>query len=135
MLVYKNAVQVYFMLSAVYHPQNAYCVAVDGNTTSEFKRRIGLLAECFPNVYVVGVGDVSWGGYEVVQGVLSCVKLLSDLRHPWKYYQYLSGFDLPLKTNLEVVRILKQLNGTANVEVSLAERKHLPRLTLAVPNS
>lgn len=53
MLVYKNAVQVYFMLSAVYHPQNAYCVAVDGNTTSEFKRRIGLLAECFPNVYVV----------------------------------------------------------------------------------
>ncbi|VDK48462.1 unnamed protein product [Anisakis simplex] len=31
--------------------------------------------------------------------------------------QYLSGFDLPLKTNREMVRIFKQLNGSFNTEV------------------
>ena len=52
-LAYKDAVQVYFMLSAVYHPQNAYCIAFDGKSSKEFKYRMELLAECFPNVFVM----------------------------------------------------------------------------------
>ncbi|KAF7635864.1 hypothetical protein Mgra_00004776 [Meloidogyne graminicola] len=40
-------------------------------------------------------------------------------------YQYLSGFDLPLKTNLEMVRIFKQLNESINIEVSLYQPHRL----------
>jgi beta-1,3-galactosyl-O-glycosyl-glycoprotein beta-1,6-N-acetylglucosaminyltransferase len=37
-------------------------------------------------------------------------------------FQYYSGFDLPLKTNLEMVRIFKQLNGTNIGEVTIGGR-------------
>lgn len=53
MLVHSRATQVYFMMSAVYQPQNAYCISVDGKSTAEFKRQMRLLAECFPNIHVM----------------------------------------------------------------------------------
>ncbi|KAH7708842.1 GLY-15 protein [Aphelenchoides avenae] len=53
MLVYKNAPQVYFMLSELYQPQNAFCIAVDAKATPEFKERMALLSECFSNIFVL----------------------------------------------------------------------------------
>lgn len=53
MLVHSRVTQVYFMISAVYQPQNAYCIAVDGKSTAEFKRQMHLLADCFPNIHVM----------------------------------------------------------------------------------
>ncbi|KAH7696139.1 GLY-15 protein, partial [Aphelenchoides avenae] len=53
LLVYKNAPQVYFMLSELYQPQNAFCIAVDSKATPEFKERMALLSECFPNIFVL----------------------------------------------------------------------------------
>uniref|UniRef100_A0A915DY69 Uncharacterized protein n=1 Tax=Ditylenchus dipsaci TaxID=166011 RepID=A0A915DY69_9BILA len=49
---------------------------------------------------------------------MTCLRYLSQLNHQWKYVQYLSGVDVPLKTNLEMVRIFKRLNGTINAEVT-----------------
>lgn len=37
-------------------------------------------------------------------------------------FQYFSGFDLPLKTNLEMVRIFKQLNKTVIGEATYGGR-------------
>lgn len=53
MLVHDHASQVSFMLSAIYQPQNAYCIAVDGKSSAEFKDRMDLLADCFPNIFVM----------------------------------------------------------------------------------
>ncbi|KAH7708844.1 GLY-15 protein [Aphelenchoides avenae] len=117
MLVYQNAPQVYFMLSELYQPQNAFCVAVDAKATPEFKERMALLSECFPNVFVLGVGDVQWGSYEIVRSVYRCFKHLAESQHTWEYYQYLSGVSAPLKTNLEMVRIFKQFGGALVVNV------------------
>ncbi|KAH7704170.1 GLY-15 protein [Aphelenchoides avenae] len=114
-LVHENAVQVYLMLSAIYQPQNAYCIAVDGKSSALFMERMNLLAECFPNIHVMQVGPIRWFGYEIARAVFVCLKHLSESSHPWKYFQYLSGVDLPLKTNIEMVRIFKQLNGSMNV--------------------
>ncbi|KAI1699716.1 core-2/I-Branching enzyme domain-containing protein [Ditylenchus destructor] len=47
------------------------------------------------------------------------------LRHQWKYFQYLTGFSLPLKTNLEMVRIFKRLKETVNTEVTLFQKDRL----------
>lgn len=53
LLVHSEAVQVYFLLSAIYQPQNAYCIAVDGKSSDTFKSRMALLADCFPNIDVL----------------------------------------------------------------------------------
>ena len=61
---------------------------------------------------------IEYCGPQIPEAVLACVDKLNERKHPWKYYQYLSGVDLPLKTNLEMVRIFKALNGTFNAEVT-----------------
>ncbi|KAH7708843.1 GLY-15 protein [Aphelenchoides avenae] len=127
MLVYQNAPQVYFMLSELYQPQNAFCIAVDAKATPEFKERMALLSECFPNIIVLGVGDVQWGSYEIVRGVYRCFQHLAESQHRWEYYQYLSGVEAPLKTNLEMVRIFKQFGGAAVANV--VEQKLWPNVT------
>lgn len=40
-------------MSAIYHPQNAYCVALDGKSKEEFKNGVQKLAKCFPNIKVI----------------------------------------------------------------------------------
>ncbi|KAH7694032.1 Protein GLY-15 a, partial [Aphelenchoides avenae] len=132
LLVHAEAAQVYFLLSAIYQPQNAYCIAVDGKSSATFKRRMVLLADCFPNVDVLFVGKVDWGSYEIVRGVFDCLRHLTALDHPWRYYQYRSGVDVPLKTNLEMVRIFKQLNGSSNVYIEPALDKQLEPRTQSV---
>ncbi|KAH7723888.1 Protein GLY-15 a [Aphelenchoides avenae] len=132
LLVHSEAVQVYFLLSAIYQPQNAYCIAVDGKSSDTFKSRMALLADCFPNIDVLFVGKVHWGSYEIVRGVFGCLRHLTALDHPWRYYQYRSGVDVPLKTNLEMVRIFKQLNGSSNVYIEPALDKLLEPRTQSV---
>ncbi|KAH7723855.1 Protein GLY-15 a [Aphelenchoides avenae] len=107
LLVHAEATQVYFLLSAIYQPQNAYCIAVDGKSSETFKRRMSLLADCYPNIDVLFVGEVHWASYEIVRGVFDCLRHLTALDHPWRYYQYRSGVDVPLKTNLEMNKTIE----------------------------
>ncbi|VDK48738.1 unnamed protein product [Anisakis simplex] len=118
LLIFKNAIQIYHMMSAIYHPQNAYCIAISNGSDAEFKRSVNFIGECFPNVHVMIVSNVRWGGHGVLTGVLDCLRYLAASKIEWKYFQYLSGTDLPLKTNREMVRIFKRLNGTFNSEVT-----------------
>nr|CAD2170782.1 unnamed protein product [Meloidogyne enterolobii] len=119
-LVYKSAFQVYMMMSAIYQPQNIYCISIDEKASKEFKDSILLLTDCFPNIFVMGsVGPVGWCQFGVARSLFNCLRYLTERKYDWKYFQYLSGFDLPLKTNLEMVRIFKQLHGSVNIEVSL----------------
>ncbi|KAI6227758.1 hypothetical protein M3Y99_01215400 [Aphelenchoides fujianensis] len=118
MIVYKNAAQVYYSLSSIYQPQNAYCIAVDGKSTPEFKRRMHDLAACLPHVTVIETEKIDWCGHGVLDALYSCFSNLTRSHHQWRYYQYFTGFDVPLKTNLEMVRIFKQLNGTVVTEVA-----------------
>ncbi|EYB88568.1 hypothetical protein Y032_0245g3570 [Ancylostoma ceylanicum] len=67
---------------------------------------------------LVQIGKRSqWGTYGILDNVYNCFKYLAHLKHDWKYYQYLSGSDLPLRTNLEMVRIMKALNGSINSDI------------------
>ena len=40
----------------------------------------------------------------------------------WKYIQIISGNDVPIKTNLEMVQILQIYNGSQDVELSPGHR-------------
>ena len=60
--------------------------------------------------------------------MMACVDYLARLNRDWKYYQYLSGADMPIRTNLEMVRIMKALNGSINTDVELIESNRLNHL-------
>ena len=56
-----------------------------------------------------------WGYYSVLEPELIC---LSDLWEfgSWKYFINLSGMEFPLKTNGDLVKILKAYNGSNELE-------------------
>ncbi|CAJ0595493.1 unnamed protein product [Cylicocyclus nassatus] len=115
-IVYKNFIQVMFMLSAFYRPHNEYCIAVSGSAEKSFKIAMDEVASCFDNVHVLHRPHIEWGSFEIINSTWVCVGVLARSKTNWMYYQQLSGVDVPLKTNLEMVKILKQLNNTVNSE-------------------
>ncbi|KAE9547514.1 hypothetical protein FO519_009276, partial [Halicephalobus sp. NKZ332] len=117
-IIHKNIAQVAYMISSLYQPQNIFVLVVDGDTPVEFKNKATIFGDCFNNIHIIHTTGIKWCGYGIVRGVMGAVKYLSQLNHPWKYFQYLSGVDLPLKTNLEMVRIYKQLDGAFISEIT-----------------
>ncbi|KAE9547513.1 hypothetical protein FO519_009275 [Halicephalobus sp. NKZ332] len=124
-IIHKDMSQVGYMISAFYHPQNVFVLVVDGDSPVEFKTRVDIFENCFENIHVIHTMNITWCGYGVARGVMEAVKYLSQLDHPWKYFQYLSGVDLPLKTNLEMVRIFKELDGAFISEINDFQSKRL----------
>ncbi|WKY00255.1 hypothetical protein Q1695_014811 [Nippostrongylus brasiliensis] len=121
-IVHKNAVQILFELSAFYHPQNEYCIAVS-ETAEKYVLEFMLSVEkCFPNVHVLQRPKIEWGKFEILNSTITCLKSLLQTGTKWRYFQYLSGIDAPMKTNLETVQILKQLNDTVNIYVDPFQR-------------
>ena len=116
-LVYKDIEQIERLLRAVYRPQHFYCFHVDLAGDKDVNKTYNALrniAECFDNVFVPSTRvDVVWGEFSILEAELICMEQLWKVTG-WKYYINLVGQEFPLKTNLEVVKILKAMDG-ANV--------------------
>ncbi len=97
------------MLSSFYHPQNLYVFTYDTKSKKTFIKFIRKLAKCFQNVLIAKDNYlINWCDYGVLQATMSVLRTLTAQKsHRWKYFQYLSGTDLPLRTNLEMVQIFK----------------------------
>ncbi|XGW19166.1 hypothetical protein V3C99_003191, partial [Haemonchus contortus] len=127
MLVHKDVTQVMMLLSAIYQPQNQFCVAVDGNADETFWQVMKAVSHCYPNIRVLKAKRIEWCSYEILEAIFGCVMRLANSTADWKYMQILSGVDAPLKTNLEMVRILTALNGSFNTEIAPFEWYRLNR--------
>jgi len=101
----------------IYRPQNFYCVHVD-NKSNEFVRNgVRDISGCFDNVFVAPVSvNVKWSTFTVIQPELICMEELWKRSKKWKYFINLTGQEFPLRTNEELVRILKAYNGANNME-------------------
>jgi hypothetical protein len=120
--VYKDFQQVEMLLRAIYQPQNYYCLHVDLKSNAKFRARLNKLAECLPNVFMSSESyDVRWGRMSVLAADLICMKDLLTRFKSWKCWINLTGQEFPLKTNLEMVRILTSLNATNNVHSDTRE--------------
>nr|KAG5699100.1 hypothetical protein BaRGS_017783 [Batillaria attramentaria] len=118
-LVYKDAEQVLDLLSAIYRPQNVYCIHVDAKAKRSYRQAITAIADCFPNVFLSSRSvDVQWGKFSVLEPELVCMQDLWNYTH-WKYFINLTGQEFPLKTNFELVKILKAYNGAIDNELSV----------------
>ena len=116
LLVYSSAHQVEQLLQAIYRSQNYYCIHVDLKATSTFYETMAKIAGCFPNVFLSSKRfDVRWGCFSVLQAELQCMRDLWS-KTKWKYYINLTGQEFPLKTNWDIVRILKIYNGSNAID-------------------
>ncbi|KAM4578160.1 beta-1,3-galactosyl-O-glycosyl-glycoprotein beta-1,6-N-acetylglucosaminyltransferase-like isoform 1-T2 [Fundulus diaphanus] len=105
------------LLRAIYAPQNIYCVHVDEKAQPSVKVAIRSIASCFPNVFMVSRAvSVVYAGWSRVQADLNCMADLYNASAEWKYFINLCGQDFPLKTNLEMVRMLRLLKGGNSLE-------------------
>ncbi|KAH0619812.1 hypothetical protein JD844_014100 [Phrynosoma platyrhinos] len=105
------------LLRAIYTPQNVYCVHVDAKSPQPFQEAVQSIVSCFGNVFMASKQEkvvyASWGR---VQADLNCMEDLLQTKVPWRYLLNTCGTDFPIKTNAEIVRSLKVLNGKNNME-------------------
>lgn len=60
--------------------------------------------------------NVVYAAWPRVQADLNCMTDLYNVSTKWKYFINLCGQDFPLKTNLEIVRMLRSLKGGNSLE-------------------
>ncbi|XP_072004136.1 beta-1,3-galactosyl-O-glycosyl-glycoprotein beta-1,6-N-acetylglucosaminyltransferase 3-like [Engystomops pustulosus] len=105
------------LLRAIYAPQNIYCVHVDEKSTEQFKAAVRAIASCFDNVFVASkLVKVVYASWSRVQADFNCMEDLLQSKVQWRYLLNTCGTDFPLKTNAEIVRVLKTLNGKNTME-------------------
>lgn len=105
------------LLRAVYAPQNVYCVHVDQKSPEVFKEAVEAIVSCLPNVFVASkLENVVYASWSRVQADLNCMWDLLQSPVQWRYLLNTCGTDFPIKTNWEMVRSMKHLNGRNSME-------------------
>ncbi|KAI6212706.1 hypothetical protein M3Y94_00060200 [Aphelenchoides besseyi] len=103
-------------LAATYTPHNFYCYALDSKSTPLFHKRMRALADCFPNVFLTDVEfSMDSHGHNMSYSFHQCMMILSKVEFKWKYLVLLQNYDIPLKTNQELIQIFKWFNGTNDI--------------------
>ena len=111
LLIFKNSEQVGRLLRAIYRPQNYYCIHVDIKADYFFYLSILRIVDCFPNVIMASRRiNVLNGDFSVLEPEVICMRQLLAYKK-WRYFINLTGMEYPLKTNWEIVQILKALGG------------------------
>ncbi|XP_063782324.1 beta-1,3-galactosyl-O-glycosyl-glycoprotein beta-1,6-N-acetylglucosaminyltransferase 3-like [Pseudophryne corroboree] len=105
------------LLRAIYAPQNIFCVHVDEKSPTQFKEAVRAITSCFDNVFIATkLERVVYASWLRVQADLNCMDDLLRSNVKWRYLLNTCGTDFPLKTNAEIVRVLKVLNGKNTME-------------------
>ena len=120
-IMFKDVDQFEVLLRAIYRPQNYYCIHVDNKSDDQIYDAISGIARCFDNVVLSsGRYNVTWGKYSILEPEFDCMELLTTKFKKWKYFINLTGQEFPIRTNSELVAILKSFNGSNNVEGTVA---------------
>ena len=116
-VVYTNARQVVRLLKAIYRPQNLYCIHPDAKQGEEFASVFRQISRCLENVFVASkLEKVYYQHHTIMDSQLNCMEdLMKYESSRWVYVINLCGRELPLKTNQEIVKSLKRLNGASAV--------------------
>ena len=116
-LTYEDLHQTERLLHAIYRPSNVYCVHVDAKADSVLYDAFTAISKCLPNVIVPSNNiNVHWAEYSVLEAEVLCMKTVWSSTVKWKYYINLTGREYPLKTNAELVRILRAYNGGNDID-------------------
>ncbi|XP_069480444.1 beta-1,3-galactosyl-O-glycosyl-glycoprotein beta-1,6-N-acetylglucosaminyltransferase 3-like [Ambystoma mexicanum] len=121
MVIHDNIEMFERLLRALYVPQNLYCVHVDAKSPPLFQEAVRVIASCFDNVFVASkLEPVLYSSWSRVQADLNCMEDLLKSPVPWRYLLNAASTDFPIKTNAEMVRALRALDGCNSLESQLA---------------
>ena len=119
MNIHDHPQQIYRFLKVIYRPHNLYCLHYDQKANDKMKNITENIGKCLDNVLVPSRHvNVVWNCYTIMEAQLVCMKELLKARsesYPWQYMITLCGMELPLRTNREIVHMLKRLNGTSGL--------------------
>lgn len=126
-LFYRNLCQFERFLRAIWRPQNLYCVHLDASSPPALHSSVRAIVSCFHNVFFASrLVDVVWGR-TVLDADLQCMDDLLHRRNvngvEWKYFVNTNAHEFPLRTNLEIVRVLRTLNGANSVNRAVNEQQ------------
>ncbi|KAF5397640.1 Beta-1 3-galactosyl-O-glycosyl-glycoprotein beta-1 6-N-acetylglucosaminyltransferase [Paragonimus heterotremus] len=126
----KDADRIAKLLQTIYRPHNYYCIHPNAGSSAEFKAEVLKTTSQFgKNVYIVPDSEsinMNLGKVAQLEADLTCAKLLMKQSKLWHYWINLTGQEVPLKTNWELVTALKILNGSNIVAASYEKRKKRP---------
>ena len=121
-LMFKDIEQSERLLRAIYRPQNFYCIHIDKKTPEDIFKAMSYIVDCFENVFISSkLFDVKWGSITVLEPELQCMQDLWKKSKTWNYFINLTGQEFPLRTNYELVLILKAYNGANDMEVIIKQ--------------
>ncbi|XP_029300899.1 beta-1,3-galactosyl-O-glycosyl-glycoprotein beta-1,6-N-acetylglucosaminyltransferase 4-like [Cottoperca gobio] len=130
LVVHKSAWMIERLIKALYSPSNIYCIHYDHKSSALFISAVEGLARCLPNVFIASKREsVFYASISRLKADLNC---LSDLLEPevqWKYVINLCGQDFPLRSNIELMSELKELNGANMLETSRPSEQKKQRFT------
>lgn len=116
-LAHRDVAQIELLLRTLYAPQNSYCIHIDAKASKGVHDAIKSLAKCFSNVFIASkLERIVYAGISRLNADLNCMK--DHLQSPikWKYLLNMAAQAYPLKTNREMVQILKIYNGSNDIE-------------------
>ena len=125
-IFYKNLCQFERLLAAIFRPHNPVCVNIDARAPNARKILYGVqsIIKClhrfnYTNVFLASrLVDIEWARFSSLEADVVCMRdLVARQRaYPFKYLLNLNAHEFPLKTNLEMVRLLRRLDGANVVE-------------------
>ena len=124
LLVHENVAQFERLLRAIYRPQNSYCIHIDTKSSKKFFLAMKKIVGCFNNVFIASkLESVVYAGYSRLQADINCMK--DQLKSPikWRYLLNTATNAYPLKTNAEIVKILKIYNGANDIRATIFGRQ------------
>ncbi|XP_041378797.1 beta-1,3-galactosyl-O-glycosyl-glycoprotein beta-1,6-N-acetylglucosaminyltransferase-like [Gigantopelta aegis] len=115
--MHKSAEQAEQLLRSIYRPHNVYCIHVDMKAKNSVFEIIKNISRCFKNIFVIEDREsIVYSGSGVIKAEMKCMLACLNSGIKWKYYLNLSGQEFPLRTNLEIVMILKLFQGANDIE-------------------
>ena len=116
-VAHMDAYQLERLLQSIYWPQNWYCIHIDLKAKGKIADFVSNLAQCLPNVIVPTRREsVIYGGISRLKADLNCMEELLRHNRTWRYVINLTGQEFSLRTNREIVQILKIYNGANDIE-------------------
>uniref|UniRef100_A0A0K0G2G2 Glyco_tranf_2_2 domain-containing protein n=1 Tax=Strongyloides venezuelensis TaxID=75913 RepID=A0A0K0G2G2_STRVS len=113
--IYRDYIKIEQYFLPMYAPQNQFCYAIDKKSSSSLKKKVKNLAKCFKNVHVVEKeNSMDSSGVNGNLNNYECMKLLNNTNY--KYLFILQNDEVPLKTNRELVLIIKLYNGSVDMD-------------------
>ncbi|XP_018416185.1 PREDICTED: beta-1,3-galactosyl-O-glycosyl-glycoprotein beta-1,6-N-acetylglucosaminyltransferase 7 [Nanorana parkeri] len=126
MTIHKNLEMFLKLLTAIYAPQNIYCIHIDQKSPNAFSQAVQRVAHCLPNIFISAKQEtVVYAGISRLQADLNCMEDLVRSDAPWSHVINLCGQDFPIRTNREIIRYLKSKWNRKNLTPGVIQPDHM----------